>query len=113
MSLTNLPVLAGIVSTVIFASSTLPMLGKALRTRDLGSYSLGNLVLANAGNAVHSVYVFSLPPGPLWLLHSFNQVSTAVMLIWFLRYEVWPARRGLLLGEAELGSLYDDGAAVG
>ena len=47
------------------------MLVKAYRTRDLSSYSLGNILLANVGNAVHSVYVFSLPPGPLWVLHSF------------------------------------------
>ena len=92
MSATSLPLLAGIASTVIFAGSTLPMLGKALRTRDLGSYSLGNLLLANAGNAVHSIYVFSLPPGPLWILHSFYLVSTALMLAWFLRYELLPMR---------------------
>jgi hypothetical protein len=92
MSATSLPLLAGIASTVIFAGSTLPMLGKALRTRDLGSYSLGNLLLANVGNGVHSIYVFSLPPGPLWLLHSFYLVSTALMLAWFLRYELLPMR---------------------
>src|SRR5699024_5458080 len=61
MSATALPVLAGTLSTVLFASSTLPMVIKAARTKDLSSYSLGNLVLANVGNAVHSVYVFSLP----------------------------------------------------
>jgi hypothetical protein len=92
MSATSLPLLAGIASTVIFAGSTLPMLGKALRTRDLGSYSLGNLLLANTGNAVHSIYVFSLPPGPLWVLHSFYLVSTGLMLAWFLRYELLPIR---------------------
>jgi hypothetical protein len=89
---TSLPLLAGIASTVIFAGSTLPMLGKALRTRDLGSYSLGNLLLANTGNAVHSIYVFSLPPGPLWILHSFYLVTTGLMLAWFLRYEHLPMR---------------------
>ena len=51
------------VSTLLFVVSYLPMLVKAFRTRDLESYSLGNLVLANVGNAVHSIYVFSLPPG--------------------------------------------------
>lgn len=80
--------LAGIASTVIFAGSTLPMLFKARRTRDLASYSLGNMLLANIGNLVHSVYVFSLPPGPIWALHSFYLVSTAMMLTWFLRYGV-------------------------
>jgi hypothetical protein len=92
MSATSLPLLAGIASTVIFAGSTLPMLGKALRTRDLGSYSLGNLLLANTGNAVHSIYVFSLPAGPLWILHSFYLVTTGLMLAWFLRYELLPIR---------------------
>ena len=86
--MSNVPVLAGITATVIFAGSTLPMLVKAHRTRDLSSYSLGNILLANLGNAVHSIYVFSLPPGPLWGLHSFYLLSTALMLVWFLRYRV-------------------------
>ncbi|HEX5086706.1 MAG TPA: hypothetical protein VFV89_02790 [Nocardioides sp.] len=90
MDLTSLPVLAGVASTVIFASSTLPMLVKAGRTRDLGSYSLGNLALANAGNVVHSLYVFSLPAGPLWVLHSFYLVTSGLMLGWYLRYEHLP-----------------------
>jgi hypothetical protein len=85
---TSLPVLAGIISTIIFAASTFPMLAKAHRTRDLSSYSLGNIGLANVGNAVHSVYVFSLPPGPLWVLHSFYLTSTGLMLIWFVRYHL-------------------------
>jgi hypothetical protein len=86
--MSNVPVLAGIASTIIFAASTLPMLVKAYRSRDLSSYSLGNIGLANVGNAVHSVYVLSLPPGPLWVLHGFYLTSTALMLVWFLRYRV-------------------------
>ena len=43
-------------------------------------------LLANAGNAIHSVYVFSLPPGPLWALHSFYLTTTAAMLVWYFRY---------------------------
>jgi hypothetical protein len=88
MSLPDVPTLAGLVSTVIFAGSTLPMLSKAYRSRDLMSYSLGNILLANVGNVVHSVYVFSLPPGPLWALHVFYLVSTGLMLGWYLRYAV-------------------------
>ena len=103
MSATHLPLLAGIASTVIFAGSTLPMLGKALRTRELGSYSLGNLLLANTGNVVHSIYVFSLPPGPLWVLHSFYLVSTGLMLAWFLRYELLPVRRAAGMRTAPAG----------
>jgi uncharacterized protein with PQ loop repeat len=82
----NVPLAAGVVSTVIFALSAMPMLVKAVRTKDLSSYSLGNIVLANTGNLVHSVYVFSLPPGPIWGLHTFYLVSTALMLFWYLRY---------------------------
>ncbi len=78
--------LAGITSTLIFAASTLPMLAKARRTRDLTSYSLGNMLLSNVGNLVHSVYVVSLPPGPIWVLHGFYLVTTATMLAWFVRY---------------------------
>lgn len=43
--------------------ATLPMLHKALPARELSSYSLGSIALANVGNAVHSVHVFHLPPG--------------------------------------------------
>jgi len=82
----DLPVLAGAVSTMIFAASTLPMLVKAGRTKDLGSYSLGNIVLSNVGNAVHSIYVFSLPAGPVWVLHAFYLVTTGLMLLWYVRY---------------------------
>lgn len=82
----NIPTLAGALSTVIFALSAMPMLVKAARTKDLGSYSLGNIVLSNTGNLVYSVYVFSLPAGPIWALHSFYLVSTALMLVWYLRF---------------------------
>lgn len=80
----TLPVLAGMVSTIVFAGSTLPMLHKAMRTRELSSYSLGNIGLANVGNAVHCVYVFNLPPGPIWVLHTFYVISSALMLYWYL-----------------------------
>lgn len=85
---TDLAVLAGIASTALFVASTLPMLAKARRTRDLASYSLGNLLLANVGNLVHSVYVLSLPVGPIWALHGFYTASSLMMLAWFLRYAV-------------------------
>ncbi len=80
-------VIAGTASTVIFAASELPMLTKANRTKDLASYSRGNILMANTGNVVHSVYVYSLPPGPIWLLHTFYLITTAIMLVWYLRYE--------------------------
>ena len=104
--MTSLAVLAGSVSTVVFAVSTLPMLIKAARTRELDSYSRGNLVLANAGNAVHSVYVFQLPPGPIWALHTFYIVASGLMLFWHLRYanrrpRRWPVSRQQLSPAAE------------
>jgi len=82
----NLPVLAGTLSTVLFAVGMLPMLVKAVRTRDLASYSLGNLVLSNVANAVHSIYVFNLPAGPIWALHVAYVLASALMLAWWLRY---------------------------
>src|SRR3954453_16949047 len=88
MSTFDAPTVAGIASTVIFAVSILPMLTKAYRSRDLSSYSLGNIALANIGNAVHTVYVLSLPPGPIWALHSFYLLSSGLMLGWYVRYSV-------------------------
>jgi hypothetical protein len=40
---------------VAFAGSMLPMVVKAARTKDLSSYSLGNIVLSNLGNLIHLV----------------------------------------------------------
>ena len=88
-----MPVVAGTVSTAIFAASALPMLIKAFRTKDLKSYSLPNIALSNVGNVIHSVYVYSLPPGPIWALHGFYLVTTGLMLLWYLRYELWGSRR--------------------
>jgi uncharacterized protein with PQ loop repeat len=84
----DLAVIAGVVSTGLFAMSYVPMLAKAARTKDLSSYSLGNLAITNAGNAVYSAYVFSLPFGPIWFLHTFYVVASLLMLVWFLRSRV-------------------------
>jgi uncharacterized protein with PQ loop repeat len=109
VSLQDAGVVAGTVSTTLFVISYLPMLVKAFRTRDLRSYSAGNLVVANVGNVVHSLYVFSLPAGPLWLLHSFYVVSSALMLFWWWRYR---SRQPVAVpGEARAG--HPRGAAVG
>ena len=87
-----MPVIAGAVSTAIFVASALPMLMKAFRTKDLKSYSLPNIALSNVGNVIHSAYVYSLPPGPIWVLHGFYLVTTGLMLLWYLRYELWGSR---------------------
>ena len=95
----DMAVLAGSLSTAIFVGSALPMLLKAARTRDLDSYSRGQLVLSNLGNAVNSVYVFSLPLGPIWLLHAFNLVCTMLMLAWHLQYAGRRPARAISLEE--------------
>jgi uncharacterized protein with PQ loop repeat len=82
----DIAVLAGSVSTALFVGSYLPMLLKAFRTRDLDSYSRGNLVLATIGNTLYSVYVFSLPLGPIWFLHLFYVITTLLMLVWHVRH---------------------------
>ncbi len=87
---TYLPTIAGFISTALFAVGNLPMLAKAFRTKNLASYSLGNILLSNVGNIIYSLYVFALPPGPIWLLHSFYLVSTGLMLVWYLKYQGWP-----------------------
>jgi uncharacterized protein with PQ loop repeat len=86
----DLPTVAGAISTVIFVVSTLPMLIKAFRTKDLSSYSLGNIATANVGNLVQCVYVLSLPVGPIWFLHGFYVVVTFLMLFWYVRYHSGP-----------------------
>jgi hypothetical protein len=87
MEIQVLQLIAGVVSSVTFASSSLPMVFKAFRTRDLRSYSFGNIGLANLGNLVHWVYVLGLPFGPIWFLHAFSTITTALMLVGYLRYE--------------------------
>lgn len=86
----SVPILAGSVSTAIFIASTLPMLVKAGRTKDLASYSLGNIVLANIGNLTYAVYVLSLPIGPVWALHGFHLCATGLMLFWYVRHAGLP-----------------------
>ena len=83
---------AGVLSTIIFAASTLPMVVRAAGTRDVSSYSRSHLLMTNAGNAVHTVYVVSLPPGPVWLLHCLYSCVSAFM---FAAHVWWsPASRG-------------------
>lgn len=87
----QLPVVAGSLAAAVFASSTLPMLLKAWRTKDVRSYSLLQIVLANVGNLLYTVYVLHLPLGPVWALHGFHTASTALMLAWYIRYVVLSA----------------------
>jgi hypothetical protein len=92
----NLPTIAGFISTALFAVGTLPMLTKAFRTKNMASYSLGNILMSNVGNLIYSIYVFDLPPGPIWFLYGYNLLSTGLMLVWYLKYEGWPLRLRVL-----------------
>lgn len=87
----SLQILAGTISSCIFMLRTLSMLIKAWRTRDVRSYSLAQIGLYNVGNVVHWLYVISLPFGPIWFLHGFFTLSSAVMLIWCILYRFAPA----------------------
>ncbi|GIV80634.1 MAG: hypothetical protein KatS3mg050_5028 [Litorilinea sp.] len=87
METLDLAVIAGMTSSLIFIFSNLPMLAKAFMTRDLKSYSLVQISLANLGNLIHWIYVARLPAGPIWLLHGFNTLVAMIMLTLYLHYE--------------------------
>ncbi|MFF2273637.1 hypothetical protein ACFVTX_15275 [Agromyces sp. NPDC058136] len=89
----NVAVVAGAISTGLFAMSYLPMLVKAARSKDLSSYSVGNLVITNLANGLYTVYVLSMPFGPIWFLHTFYLLASALMLVWFVRYRSSPRAR--------------------
>jgi len=78
--------LAGLASTTLFVVSYLPMLYRALRTKDLRSYSRASLVFANIGNVVQAIYIYSLPVGPIWFLHGFYLAASALMLGLHIRH---------------------------
>ena len=99
----NLPMIAGFISTALFALGTLPMLTKAFRTKNLASYSLGNILMSNIGNLIYSIYVFHLPAGPIWFLHGYNLLSTGLMLVWYLKYEGFPLQLRALSERATKG----------
>jgi uncharacterized protein with PQ loop repeat len=86
MTLTEFPLIAGSASALIFVVGYLRMLVKARRTKDLSSYSPSQLLLTTLGNLVYSAYVYNLPAGPIWALHSFYVVTSGLMLVWYLRY---------------------------
>ncbi len=108
----DVPLIAGTIATVAFAVSNLPMLRKALRTRDVSSYSLPSMIIINVANAVYSLYVFTLPFGPIWGLHTFYVISCAIMLLLCLRQRQAPASqdrvvrrsRRLVRAEREIGA---------
>jgi hypothetical protein len=93
MDTQQLSLMAGAVSSLIFAGSHVPMLRRAYQTRDLRSYSRLNLMLVNVGNLIYWLYLISLPPGPIWLLHLFYTISSALLLLWYCRLHSCAFRR--------------------
>jgi uncharacterized protein with PQ loop repeat len=84
----NAVTVAGVISTLLFLGSNLPMVVQAIRSRDVSSYSRVNLVMINVGNAFYTIYVLSLPAGPIWLLHLVYTAVSAFMLgvhVWWSR----------------------------
>jgi uncharacterized protein with PQ loop repeat len=79
-------IIAGTVSAIIFTTSHVPLLVRAIRTKDQRSYSATNLVLVNLGNAVHRFYIQSLPHGPIYLLPGFYTVVSIAMLYLDVRH---------------------------
>lgn len=84
----QMQIFTGAISSLIFMSSNLPMIFKALKTKNLNSYSLGHLGLSNLGNVIHWVYIASLPFGPIWFLHAFNTFVAALMLFCYFRFKL-------------------------
>jgi len=86
MNCHNIDIIAGVLSSIIFASSTLSMLMKVVRTHDVDSYSLSSIILNNLGNLVYWLYIFSLPVGPIYFLHLFYTIAMIAMLLYFVLY---------------------------
>jgi hypothetical protein len=82
----QLALFAGSAAAAIFVISQLPMLIKACRTKDLASYSLANIGLANLGNVLYAFYLLQVPAGPAWAVHALNLTTAGVMLALYLRY---------------------------
>jgi len=83
----ELTLIAGTISTTFFTLSNIPMLLKVIRTHSLSSYSYSYIVMINIANAIHWIYIFAIPLGPIWVLHGFYTISSVLMLFWYLRYE--------------------------
>jgi len=84
---------AGSLAGLIFAAASWNMLVKAWRTKDLRSYSLGQIVLNNVGNLLYWLYVTSLPIGPIWFMHAFFTFASLLMLSWYFVYRTVPQNR--------------------
>ena len=95
----QIQMIAGSLAGLIFAAGSVDMLVKAWRTKDLRSYSLGQIVLNNVGNLFYWLYVISLPFGPIYFMHGFFTLVSLLMLIWYFVYRTAPAARTSIAGE--------------
>ncbi|MCB0191638.1 MAG: hypothetical protein KDJ65_06800 [Anaerolineae bacterium] len=86
-------IIAGTISSLIFAGSNIPMLWKVYRTCDVRSYSWSNVLMVNIGNVIHWLYISTLPVGPVWILHTFYTLASGILLILYLRYHTNRMRR--------------------
>lgn len=86
----QIQMVAGSIAGLIFAAASWNMLVKAWRTKDLSSYSLGQIVLNNVGNLFYWLYVISLPLGPIYFMHGFFTLASLLMLIWYFYYRNAP-----------------------
>ncbi len=95
----QIQMVAGTLAGLIFAAGSVDMLVKAWRTKDLRSYSLGQIALNNIGNLFYWLYVISLPFGPIYFMHGFFTFVSLVMLIWYFAYRTAPATARRITGE--------------
>lgn len=85
MNIELISLIAGLMSSLLFVSSSIPMLVKVCRTKDMHSYSYLNILLVNIGNLIYWLYILSLPPGPVWILHLFYTLSSGLLLVMYMR----------------------------
>lgn len=96
-------IIAGSVAGLVFAAGSFSMLVKAWRSKDLSSYSQGQIVLNNVGNLFYWLYVISLPFGPVWFMHAFYTLASLLMLVWYLIYRAVPrAQKQMTVGANRL-----------
>lgn len=96
-------VVAGSLAGLIFAAASWNMAAKAWRTKDLRSYSRGQVVLNNVGNLLYWLYVVSLPFGPIYFMHGFCTLVWVLMLIWYFAYRTAPAAETRITGALQSG----------
>lgn len=82
----QIQVVSGSIAGIIFAMASWNMVVKAWRTKDVSSYSLGQIVFNNVGNLFYWLYVASLPFGPIYFMHGFFTLVSVFMLICYFVY---------------------------